>query len=121
MHGYSTDLRQRVVQAYLDGEGSHAQLAHRFKVSAKTVYNWIKRFRQTGSVEPAGYAGGPQPKLDSEGLAYLQHLIDEQPDTTLAELAHRLEERTGVRLHESTVWRYCERLGQTYKKNATRQ
>jgi len=55
------------------------------------------------------------------GIAYLQHLIDEQADATLGERANRLEAKLGVRLHESTVWRYSERLKQTFKKNEARQ
>ena len=121
MSCYSTDLRQRVVQAYLDGEGSQVQLAERFKISPTTVLNWLKRYRATGSVEPAPHAGGAQPKLDAEALAQLEALIQQQPDATLAELAQRLEQTTGIVLHESTVWRYSEQLGYRYKKNDVRQ
>lgn len=121
MAAYSNDLRQRVVGAYIAGEGSQRQLAQRFKISPTTVLSWIKRFRQTGTVDPAPHAGGAPAKLDTKGLALLERLIKEQPDATLAELANRLEAQLGVRLHESTVWRYSKRLKQTYKKNDARQ
>lgn len=120
MATYSNDLRERVVQAYLNGEGSQRLLAQRFKISPTTVLSWVKRFRQTGSLDPAPHGGGATAKLDTEALAYLKRLVLEQPDATLAELAHRLEEHTSVGLHESTIWRYCKRLGLSYKKNATR-
>jgi transposase len=38
---YSADLRERVLVAYEQGEGSQVAIARRFRVCPATVCNWI--------------------------------------------------------------------------------
>jgi putative transposase len=45
---YSLDLRQKVVEAYVNKEGSIRKLAERFKISKNVVSSFIARFRSTG-------------------------------------------------------------------------
>ena len=40
---------------------------------------------------------------------------------TLAEIAVHLESAHGVRVSQSTVWRFFHRRGITFKKNGSRQ
>jgi transposase len=120
MRPYSTDLRKRIVDAYHKGEGSLQDLATRFKVAPKTVQNYLKRKRETGSVEPRPHGGGPAPKLDDAGVRELRTVVEEKNDRTLDEIAKELDRRCKVRVGRSTVWRIVERLGITRKKNATR-
>ncbi|PNJ91652.1 helix-turn-helix domain-containing protein, partial [Cylindrospermopsis raciborskii] len=49
---YSIDLRNRVIVAWVAQEGSQRQLAERFKVSLSFVRNLVRRYRETGQVEP---------------------------------------------------------------------
>ena len=56
---YSTDLRERVVQAHLAGEPIRS-VAARFGVSVSSVPKWVARYRETGSVAP-GKIGGYRP------------------------------------------------------------
>ena len=121
MRPYSTDLRERIVDAYDKAEGSLRELAKRFKVAPKTVQNYLNRKRETGSVEPRPHGGGPTPKLDDAGVRELRTVVDEKNDRTLDEIANELERRCKVRVGRSTVWRITERLGITRKKNATRR
>ncbi len=58
---YSVDLRERVVAAVGTGKLSRRQAAARFGVAASTAINWVRRFRETGSVAP-GQMGGHKPK-----------------------------------------------------------
>ncbi|WP_246162995.1 MULTISPECIES: helix-turn-helix domain-containing protein [Brasilonema] len=58
---YSTDLRQRVVDAYKAKEGSQRQLADRFKVSLSFVQRLIRRYRNTGKVSAKPHRGGAIP------------------------------------------------------------
>ena len=60
---HSIDLRERVVAAVEHGGLSCNQAAARFAVAVSTAVGWVKRFRQTGSVEP-GQMGGHK---DSKG------------------------------------------------------
>ena len=45
-------------------------------------------------------------------------LVEETPDMTLAEIAAHLESKHGVRVSQSTVWRFFHRRGITFKKTA---
>src|SRR3974390_2139386 len=68
---YSNDLRSRVVGAVESGGLSCHRAAERFGVAASTAINWVKRFRQTGSVSP-GQIGGYKPrKIAGEHRAWL--------------------------------------------------
>ncbi|WP_211178321.1 MULTISPECIES: hypothetical protein [Brasilonema] len=58
---YSTDVRQRVIDAYNAKEGSVRQLADRFKVSLSFVQRLICRNSYTGQVTPKPHAGGAIP------------------------------------------------------------
>src|ERR1700682_2797802 len=58
---YSMDLRERVVQA-VEQEGlSRRQAAERFGIGIKTAIDWLRRFRETGSMA-AKPMGGCRPK-----------------------------------------------------------
>ena len=60
---YSLDLRERVVRAVVKGGLSRHQAAAQFGVAISTAINWVRRFRETGSVEP-DQVGGYRPKED---------------------------------------------------------
>jgi transposase len=47
----------------------------------------------------------------------LQQLIDRYPDATLEVLCDLLEEKTGVVVSETTMWRQLRRMGMTLKKS----
>ena len=46
-------------------------------------------------------------------------LVEETPDMTLAEIAAHLESEHGVRVSQSTVWRFFHRRGIAFKKRLT--
>jgi putative transposase len=58
---YSLDLRERVVRAVVKGGLSRHQAAAQFGVAISTAINWVRRFRETGGVEP-DQVGGYRPK-----------------------------------------------------------
>lgn len=115
MKPYSMDLRDKVLTAYDRKQGSQRVLADRFGIAPATVQNWLRRRRQTGAAEPRTAPGGT-PKLDAEAQSKLRAIITADTDGALHEWAGALCEHTGVRLHESTVWRYAGRFGLTRKK-----
>ena len=60
--GDSLDLRSRVIADLARGmSAEHA--AHKYIVSARTVYAWKRLHRQTGSVAPRQGKTGPKRKL----------------------------------------------------------
>ena len=58
---YSMDLRERVVQAVEEEGLSRRQAADRFGIGIKTAIDWVRRFRETGSLA-AKPMGGCRPK-----------------------------------------------------------
>ena len=116
MRSYSLDLRQRIVDAYENGEGSIRELAKRFEVAPNTVYDYLTRMRATGSVAPCPHGGGVAPKLDQTGLQHVRSLLDEKNDRTLAELGKELTERYSLTLSRATLARAVQGIGMTRKK-----
>ena len=114
---YSTDLRQRVIDAYKAKEGSLRQLADRFKVSLSFVQRLICRNRYTGQVTPKPHAGGAIAKITVEDLPKVQQLVDEQPDAILSELCERLAKHSGIQVSVPTMHRAVQRLELSTKKN----
>ncbi len=48
-------------------------------------------------------------------------LVDETPDMTLSEIATHLEDEHGLRVSQSTVWRFFHRRGITIKNRHGRR
>jgi len=116
MKAYSLDLRQRIINAHKNRENSVRQLALRFQVSANFVQKLIRRYHNEGTLEPLSHGGGSAPKLANH-LSVVQQLVEEDNDATLAELCERIEQRTGVRVSQSTLFRVLQQLKLTRKKN----
>lgn len=115
MKPYSRDLRQKIVEAYNNGEGSFRQLAHRFKVSLSFVQRLLKKFYETKSIEPLPIGGGPQPQLDSYSELILKY-IEECNDLTLEQLCERLESEAEVKVSVPTMCRFLKKHKFTRKK-----
>ena len=116
MKPLSVDLRQRIIDAYLSGQGSIRQLAERFAVSFSTVWLLLKRFRATGKVDPKPHGGGQPAKLDVVDFLVIADIVRQQPDVTAAEVRDRLAELTEVHVSVSTMRLALHRLGLTRKK-----
>ena len=96
MKAYSVDLRQKIIDAHNQQEGSQRHLAKRFRVSLSFVQNLLKRYRIDGTVEPREHGGGQPAKLSAEQEAVLVTLVEDDNDAILVELCNRLEQRVGV-------------------------
>jgi transposase len=112
MPTYSQDLRRRVIETVVRGEGSLRQIASRFLVSISFVTRLLRHHRETGSVAPKPHGGGRPPALGPDDLQRLAELIREQPDATLKELRQRL----GVDCSIMAISRALRKLGITRKK-----
>lgn len=113
----SIDLRQRVLAAYQDKEGSMRHLSERFKVSLSFVRDLTRQYRQTGTVAPKPHGGGAIAKLGVAQLPIVRALVEDQPDALLEELCERFAEKTGVMVSISTMHRAMHRLKLSVKKN----
>jgi transposase len=118
MKAYSLDLRQKIVDAYAEGNSSQRQLAKQFRVALSFVEKLLKQYRETGSIAPKKRVNQTPTKLNNEQLKVLEQLVEETNDATLEELRDLLEQKTGVRIGRSTVDRMLRKLDLTVKKNS---
>ena len=112
MQPLSTDLRERILTAVDNHEGSRRKLAVRFAVAVSTITRLLQLRRQTGSCDPRPHGGGKEPTLDRDGLDRLRRLVQESPDATL----EQLRQGSGVAGSIMIVWRGLKKLDITRKK-----
>ncbi|MEM9289502.1 MAG: IS630 family transposase [Pseudomonadota bacterium] len=111
---YSTDLRERVVEAVLDG-ATVRDVASRFGVAVSSVVKWHQRYRQTGSVAP-GQMGGHRKLVLEPHRAFIAQRLRQEPHLSLHRLKDELAAR-GVSVSHNTVWTFLRREGLRLKKS----
>jgi transposase len=111
------ELRERVVRAYERGDESYDVVAERFDVARSALQRWVKRHRETGSVEPKPRGGGNPSPVD---VVLLEKLVAETGDATSHELTAAYNGRVerSSRVHRSSIQRALWRAGYVFKKNA---
>lgn len=109
-------LRKRILEAKLNGEGTHEEVAKRFKVGRATVIRVIRAHRTRGTLEHPEYRHGKKPIIDEDTMAVLLFLVEEAPDATLPELAEMLAHETEVSVSRQTIGRVLKAQGITRKK-----
>jgi len=107
------DLRQRVVAAYQNGEGTQAELAETYGVSVAWIEKLLRMKRETGSIAPKPHGGGQRPKISGKKAKRLREIVEETPDATLEELL----DKCGVDGSIMCVFRALKRMGITRKKS----
>ena len=120
MKAYDRDLRQKIIYAYRNREGSYRKLAKRFHVSLSFVQTLIGRYLDTGSIERLPHKGGNPAKIKDEHYPVLQKLVEESNDSTLEELCIQMELKTQVKISRAAMGRTLQKLQLTRKKNLTR-
>ena len=116
MKAYSVELREKIVEAYKNNEGSQRQLASRFKVSLSFIERLLKRYREQQTLFPSPHAGGFTAKLATYKSA-ITKMVEEDNDATLDELCQKLDEKYNVQVSSSTMCRVLQKLNLTRKKN----
>ena len=108
-NAYSVDLRERAVAFVLNG-GSRITACEIFQIGENTLYRWLRQHRSVGHVAPKVRGKTTPRKLaDAELLAY----VDRHPDATLTEMGQHFA------VSAVAVWKACQRLAITRKKNIT--
>ena len=122
MKAYSQDLRQKIIDAYNNKEGSYRNLAKRFYVSLSFIQTLLGRYLDTGSIEPLPHGGGNASKIKDEHLETLYNLVAENNDATLKELCIQMESKTQLKISRAAMGRTLQKLQLTRKKKpSTRQ
>ncbi len=113
----STDLRRRAVDAYERGDGSLPTVAARFAVGEASLGRWLRRKRETGSVERAPRTGGNPRRVTPGGEALLRAWLDEDPSVAQHVLAARLADAGEPAVCQQTVSQTLARMALTLKKS----
>jgi transposase len=116
MRGYPIELRERVMRAVEQREGSIEEVAKLFLVSPTFIYKLSRQKEATGTVDPKPHGGGLAPMLAGSKLEQLRRLVQAQPDATLAELQRQLQQQARVKPSRPTVCRALQKLGLRRKK-----
>ena len=86
MKTLSLDLRERIVTAYDQQEGTREAVARRFRVSLGMVKKLLQQRRRTGHIGPRHHYSGRKPMILASHRAELRKLLEKKPDLTLPEL-----------------------------------
>ena len=113
------ELRERIVAAHRNNEGSYRELASRFKVGEATGNRLLARHRRTGSLEPDPMGGARHEYIiDERGMALIKSLLEDDPTWTREELQAELKEAYGIEASVATIGRARRRLGFTRKRGS---
>jgi transposase len=115
---YSVDLRERVVRAFEVGEMTDHEVAALFGIGEATVHRWKRRHRETGSLDPLPHKSGNPPRVSPEQWQLVQHIVKEEPDLTIPEVAEEFWRRSGTKVSCSAMGHTLRQLGLTRKKRA---
>ena len=113
-HGFSTDLRGRVIAVISEGLSTR-KAAARFGVGVSTAGEWFRRYRDNGETAARKQGQPPGSKLDAHE-AFILGLVEEDRDISLAEIAERLLAERGASAVPSTVWEFFNKRDITFKK-----
>lgn len=108
----SVDLRERIVVAYEQREGTREEVAKRFKVSLGMVKKLLAQKDRTGDLRPRYRYCGRKAKLEPAHGERMKALVKKEPDLTLAEIKQRLELDCTI----GAIHWILRRQGLTYKK-----
>jgi putative transposase len=111
---YSTDLRERVVQAVEEDGLSRRQAADRFGIGIKTAIDWVRRYGETGSLAAKPMGGCRPKKIVGRYRDWLLKRCQGQA-FTLRGLVDELAGR-GLQVDYRTVWDFVHSEKLTYKK-----
>jgi len=111
---YSSDLRERVVEAVNDG-ATRSEAAEHFGVGVSSAVRWHQAWRETGTFE-AKRCGGSRSPLEDYAEEIIA-LVEEQRDRTLDEIVAAMHERR-IPGSRTALFRFLERHGITFKKKS---
>jgi len=112
MKTISLDLRERILAAYDDDEGTREAVARRFRVSLGLVKKLLQQRRRLGDLRPQHHRSGCKPRIVASQQHQLRTLLAKKPDLTLKEL----RAATGLACTLPAIHYVLVRLGLTYKK-----
>jgi transposase len=115
MNAYSTDLRQRVLNA-VDAGTPRSEVARLFEVSLSSIKRWLQQRRQTGSIAAKPRPGAAR-RIRLEQHATLEAQLRAKADATLEAHCQQWHHDQGQVVSVATMSRALKRAGWTHKKS----
>jgi transposase len=112
----TADTRKRAIKAYLNHQGTQAQIAELYGINIRTFQDWLACYKQTGLTKPLP-RGHRHAVYEGKSLTALDTLVQRHHDATLEEL----KALSGATCSIMAVQRALDRLAYRYKKNAACQ
>jgi transposase len=114
MADLSIDLRRRVVEAYrAKRSGTYAETASLFGIGEATVSRLLRRYRETGDVQPKPHASNNPRRVD---LNWLREQLAANPDARIVDRIEAWVAAGGRRVSITTMWLSIRACGWTHKK-----
>ena len=117
MRTLSLDLRERILSAYDNKEGTREEIAARFRVSLGMVKKLLQQRRRTGSIAPRHHLAGRKPTILASHRSQFRALLQKKNDLTLNEL----RAASGLNCSLQAINVVLGKMGLTYKKDIPRQ
>lgn len=111
------DLRRRILQACLQGEGTQRQIALRFKVSLGYVQKILRQYRLTGKMDRRVHQPGRKPQFTPSIREQIRGWLKIQPDLTLVELQEKLLQQQHLQVSLVSIWKALKSMGLRLKKS----
>jgi transposase len=112
MRTISLDLRERIVAAYDEQQGTREEIGRRFRVSLAMVKKLLAQRRRIGELGSQRHRCGRKPLFKDDDRKRLSELVGRQPDVTLAEMRSSLQLSCTL----PAIHYLLQRMGLTYKK-----
>jgi transposase len=115
----SSDLRERVLQAYQETEESFSAIARRFKISDDSVRRYVAKFKERGIVEPEPHGGGMPAVIGFDQVDKLASVLAVKPDATLDQMVVTYKKMHGQEVTRTAMHRALVRFGISSKKKVS--
>jgi len=115
MKPISNSERKKIIEARERGE-SYENIVKWFKISISTVFNVLRKYKETGSYEAKPFPG-KQSGFTNEMNAKIIAKIKETPDITQQDLIDELK----LNITQPGLSKHLKKLGYTLKKRLSMQ
>jgi transposase len=112
MRTISLDLRERILAASDNTEGTREEIARRFCVSLGMVKKLLQQRRHTGDIAPRHRFSGRKPLIVASHRSQLRACLARKNDLTLKEL----RSASGLKCSLQAIHVVLGKMGLTYKK-----
>jgi len=112
MRTTSLDLRERILAAYDNEEGTRGEIAQRYRVSLGLVKKLLQQRRHTHDIAPRHRFSGRKPMIVATHRSQLRALLAKKNDLTLKEM----RAAAGLTCSLQAINVVLGKMGLTYKK-----